>query len=128
MKTRTLVLTIGAIVLTACAAPPQFSVRDPGVRGGPAGAGNSFTTLTTAQKTFFAAGRDAFVEVEGIGDGLGPRFNLDSCVGCHAQPAIGGSSPAVNPQVGMATARGARNVVPAFRQEKGAVRQARDAR
>src|SRR5437773_2495582 len=58
MKTRTLVLTIGIIVvLTACAAPPQFSARDPGVRGGPAGAGNSFTALTTAQKAFFAAGR-----------------------------------------------------------------------
>src|SRR5437879_10255870 len=99
MKTRTLVLTIGIIVvLTACAAPPQFSVRDPGVRGGPGGAGNSFTTLTTAQKAFFAAGRDAFVEVEGIGDGLGPRFNLDSCVGCHAQPAGGGASPARDPQ------------------------------
>src|SRR5437867_10461341 len=51
MKTRTLVLTIGIlVVLTACAAPPQFSARDPGVRGGPAGAGNSFTTLTAAQK------------------------------------------------------------------------------
>jgi hypothetical protein len=30
--------------------------------------------------------------------GLGPRFNLDSCAGCHSQPDIGGSSPAVNPQ------------------------------
>src|SRR5438128_796956 len=126
MKTRTLVLTIGIIVvLTACAAPPQFSARDPGVRGGPAGAGNSLTTLTTAQKAFFAAGQDAFVEVEGIGDGLGPRFNLDSCVGCHAQPAIGGSSPAVNPQVGMATAMGARNVVPSFIKKDGPVREAR---
>src|SRR5438046_10569322 len=125
MKTRTLVLTIGAIVLTACAAPPQFSARDPGVRGGPAGAGNSFTALTTAQKALFAAGRDAFVEVEGIGDGLGPRFNLDSCVGCHAQPDVGGSSPAVNPQVGMATAMGARNVVPSFIKKDGPVREAR---
>src|SRR2546427_10528112 len=101
MKTRTLVLTIGIIVvLTACAAPPQFSVRDPGVRGGPAGAGNNFTTLTTAQKAFFAAGRDAFVEVEGIGDGLGPRFNLDSCVGCHAQPPSVGQVPRSIPRSG----------------------------
>ena len=23
-------------------------------------------------------------------DGLGARFNLNSCAGCHAQPAIGG--------------------------------------
>src|SRR2546426_432817 len=107
MKTRTLVLTIGIIVvLTACAAPPQFSARDPGVRGGPAGAGNSFTALTTAQKAFFAAGRDAFVEVEGIGDGLGPRFNLDSCVGCHAQPDVGGLKPPGHPPGGRAGAEG----------------------
>src|SRR3989454_4929543 len=100
MKTRTLVPTIGfVVVLAACAAPPQFSARDPGVRGGPAGAGNSLTTLTTAQKAFFAAGQDAFVEVEGIGDGLGPRFNLDSCVGCHTQPSLGGPRPARNPPV-----------------------------
>ena len=126
MKTRTLVPTIGfVVVLAACAAPPQFSARDPGVRGGPAGAGNSLTTLTTAQKAFFAAGQDAFVEVEGIGDGLGPRFNLDSCVGCHTQPALGGSSPAVNPQVGVATAMGARNVVPSFIKKDGPVREAR---
>ena len=35
-------------------------------------------------------------------EGLGPRFNLDSCGGCHAAPAIGGTSPAVNPQVAKA--------------------------
>ena len=27
------------------------------------------------------------------GSGLGPRFNLDSCAGCHAYPAPGGSQP-----------------------------------
>ena len=31
-------------------------------------------------------------------EGLGPRFNLNSCAGCHAHPAVGGSSPATNPQ------------------------------
>ena len=36
-------------------------------------------------------------------DGLGPTMNLDSCGGCHAQPAAGGTSPAVNPQVALAT-------------------------
>jgi hypothetical protein len=29
-------------------------------------------------------------------NGLGPRFNLDSCAGSHAHPAAGGSSPAIN--------------------------------
>src|SRR5262249_41165629 len=58
-------------------------------------------------------------------DGLGPRFNLDSCVGCHLQPAPGGSSPAVNPQVTIATAFGANNVVPSFVRPRGPVREAR---
>src|SRR5262249_55818802 len=42
--------------------------------------------------------------VPGTEEGLGPRFNLNSCVGCHAQPAAGGSSPSVNPQVSVAPA------------------------
>ena len=29
--------------------------------------------------------------------GMGPVFNADQCFICHSQPAIGGSSPAVNP-------------------------------
>ena len=32
-------------------------------------------------------------------EGLGPRFNLNSCAGCHKFPAVGGSSPVHNPQV-----------------------------
>ncbi len=55
-----------------------------------------------------------FAEAEIVADGLGPRFNLDSCAGCHAQPAIGGSSPKVNPQVALAKAFGANNTVPSF--------------
>ena len=49
------------------------------------------------------------MEAEGVSDGLGPRFNLDGCAGCHMQPTVGGTSPAVNPQVAVATAFGARN-------------------
>jgi CxxC motif-containing protein (DUF1111 family) len=56
---------------------------------------------------------------------LGPRFNLDGCAGCHSQPAIGGSSPAVNPQVAVATAFGARNIVPFFVTANGPVSEAR---
>src|SRR5262249_23685326 len=77
------------------------------------------------EKAFFQAGLEDFVEVEGVGDGLGPRFNLDSCVGCHSQPAPGGSSPAVNPQVAVATAFGARNTLPSFITSNGPVREAR---
>jgi CxxC motif-containing protein (DUF1111 family) len=118
-------LIAALLVLAAGPAPAQFVARDPGPRGGPAGAGGAFATLTAAQRAFFEAGQAAFVETDGIGDGLGPRFNLDSCAGCHAQPAVGGSSPAANPQVAIATARGARNAVPSFIRSDGPVREAR---
>jgi CxxC motif-containing protein (DUF1111 family) len=99
--------------------------RDPGVRGGAAGAGGALPDLTAAQAAFFEVGKDDFAEAEGVGDGLGPRFNLDGCGGCHAQPATGGTSPAVNPQVAVATAFGAKNVVPSFIRPNGPVREAR---
>src|SRR5262249_11864795 len=57
--------------------------------------------------------------------GLGPRFNLDSCGGCHAQPAIGGTSPPINPQIAAATANGALNTIPSFLSVNGPVREAR---
>ena len=60
-----------------------------------------------------------------MGDGLGPRFNLNSCGGCHIQGGVGGSSPAVNPQFAMATAMGARNTVPFFIKPDGPAREAR---
>ena len=56
---------------------------------------------------------------------MGPRFNLDGCAGCHLQPAVGGTSPAVNPQVAVATAFGAQNTVPSFITLNGPVREAR---
>jgi CxxC motif-containing protein (DUF1111 family) len=103
----------------------QFRARDPGVRGGSAGAGGAIAGLGAEEQGLFAAGLEDFEEVEGVADGLGPRFNLDSCVGCHAQPATGGTSPAMNPQVAVATAFGARNVVPRFITPDGPVREAR---
>lgn len=116
------VLTWGAGVAAASAA-----AKDPGVR--PASAtdttGNPVPGLTTDQNTLFLEGQEAFKEIENVGDGLGPRFNLDSCVGCHAFPTHGGSSPAVNPQVALATAMGAKNVVPSFLSTTGPIREVR---
>ncbi|MET1082384.1 MAG: di-heme oxidoredictase family protein, partial [Burkholderiales bacterium] len=45
------------------------------------------------------------------------------CGGCHSQPAIGGSSPAVNPQVKFAKDTG--NSVPSFLSANGPIREAR---
>jgi CxxC motif-containing protein (DUF1111 family) len=117
-------LALGQTVDTTTAAA-VFNAQDPGVRGGAANAGGPLPGLTAGEFAFFDVGKDDFAEAEGVGDGLGPRFNLDSCGGCHAQPATGGSSPAVNPQVAVATAFGAKNVVPSFIRANGPVREAR---
>src|SRR5213594_4594280 len=112
-------------VIMVGAAGAQFLARDPGVRGGGPGAGAHLAGLTASQRVFFDAGSDEFQEADGLGEGLGPRFNLDSCVGCHSQPAVGGTSPATNPQVAVATAFGARNTVPSFITINGPIREAR---
>ena len=111
----------------------QPGATDPGVRGGPAGAGGPISGLSAGETTFFNEGLDRFVEIDSVlgkitgeaGVGLGPRFNLNSCVGCHAQPAIGGTSPLTNPQVGVANLDGATNTVPFFITTNGPVREAR---
>lgn len=79
--------------------------------------------LTGVEREMFRQGRDAFIRKTSVqGDaylpnteiGLGPRYNGDSCVMCHAYPAVGGSSPKYNPQIASASAEGAVNVVPSF--------------
>ena len=70
---------------------------DPGVRGGPAGAGGPLSGLTADETTFFQDGQSRFAEIEvvanGSNNGLGPRFNSNQCLSCHSQPSGGGSSP-----------------------------------
>lgn len=80
----------------------------------------------------FLAGSAKFQQVDsvkggfgGTDVGLGPGFNLDSCGGCHAFPAIGGSSPKLNPQIAMASKNGARNSIPSFITANGPVREVR---
>jgi len=89
-------LTFSSLVVAVITASAQ---TDPGPRSGAAGAGAPIAGLTVKEGKFFADGQSRFQEVDGIANGLGPRFNLNSCAGCHAQPAVGGSSPASNPQV-----------------------------
>jgi len=86
----------------------------------------------------FSAARRRFQEIDSVsgnlndappgilsGSGLGPRFNMNSCSGCHAQPAVGGTNPRTDPQVAMATLDRAKNGVPSFITTTGAVREAR---
>jgi hypothetical protein len=81
--------------------------------------------LSASQIEFFNTSRGEFEGAEDPDEGLGPRLNLDSCVGCHSQPVSGGSAPRINPQVEFATRGGARNVVPSFIRLNGPVREAR---
>jgi CxxC motif-containing protein (DUF1111 family) len=112
--------------------------RDPGPRGGAAGAGGALPGLAAAEQGLFAAALARFRAVDSVsgtiadapagiinGTGLGPRFNANSCAACHSQPAVGGTSPAVNPEVAVATLDGARNAIPPFITADGPVREAR---
>jgi CxxC motif-containing protein (DUF1111 family) len=105
---------------------PGGAPSDPGVRTGTPGAGQPLPDLTAGQLEYFNQGLEAFEEAIFVqnpppgGDaGLGPRFNSDSCVSCHAAPAVGGSSPAVNLQIAAATAMGASNHIPSFIRPNG---------
>jgi CxxC motif-containing protein (DUF1111 family) len=103
----------------------QATVVDPGVRGGAPGAGGSVGGLTAAQQAFFTAAQARFSVVETVPAGLGPGFNELGCANCHISPAIGGSSPATNPQVTDANTLGATNVIPSFITANGPIREAR---
>jgi len=113
--------------------------HDPGPRAGAAGAGGYYPTLNTNEKNLYNQAFFRFLEVDSVsgtiepGSGLGPAFNGNSCAMCHAQPAVGGSSPGLaspqksiaNPQMTLATLDGAGNTVPSFITENGPVREAR---
>ena len=134
-------LLICAIAAGAGLLQAQSAAKDPGPRGGPAGAGNYYSTLDANEQGFFAQAFARFQEVDSVsgalpnetGSGLGPTFNGNSCAMCHAQPAIGGSSPGLtspqkpvpNPQVALAILDGALNAVPSFITASGPVREAR---
>jgi len=125
----------------ALAVGAGIAQTDPGPRKGPAGAGGSYATLNSTEQAIFTQALTRFKEIDSVsgsisgeaGTGLGPTFNGNSCAMCHAQPAVGGSSPGLkspqnsvaNPQVALATLDGAKNSVPAFITLDGPVREAR---
>ncbi len=121
-----------ALVAAACSVnPPQPEpmpapeARDPGPRAGGGTVGGPIEGLKPEERVLFDVGLEDFSEAEDVKDGLGPTMNLDGCAGCHLAPAVGGSSPAVNPQVAFATKEGARNRVPSFLRSDGPVREVR---
>src|SRR5215470_6219698 len=107
------------------AALAQESPHDPGLRGGPPGAGQALPGLTPIELQIFNEGVQRAIQLEAVCDecadtvigsfvdplkanlvtltnssGLGTRFNADQCTVCHNQPALGGSGGLVvpNPQ------------------------------
>jgi CxxC motif-containing protein (DUF1111 family) len=106
---------------------------DPGPRSGSSTAAQPLPGLTSDEVSYFNEGLDRFGEIDSVsgtepgadGSGLGPRFNLNSCGGCHTHPSVGGTSPKVNPQIAMANEFGANNSVPAFITQNGPIRVVR---
>jgi hypothetical protein len=108
-------LTRSAAIVTLSFAGLCFAQKDPGVRGGPPGAGGPVPGLTVNELALFIEGKLRTVQLESVCDtcsdvtlgsntgqdpnlvtltnssGLGARFNADQCSVCHQQPAIGGS-------------------------------------
>ena len=123
---------IAAVALATCGlnlAQTKKGPVDPGVRGGPAGAGAPLSGLTADETAFFQDGQNRFADIEvvtnGTNNGLGARFNSNQCLSCHSQPSGGGTSPSHNPLPAVATLNGAKNTVPWFIAPNGPVREAR---
>ena len=119
-----------------------FAQTDPGVRSTTGvNAGQPFASVSANANdlAFFQTGLAQFNEhqtVTGDNNGLGPRFNLDSCGACHSQPAPGGTGPAANvfPNIGAnpqsqvianGLVSGSTNIIPYFVLANGPVREAR---
>ncbi|HXY23301.1 MAG TPA: di-heme oxidoredictase family protein [Candidatus Acidoferrum sp.] len=119
-----------------------FGQTDPGVRPGAINGQAGATPMnplplqsvnsTDGSMQFFQNGLTRFQEVEvvkgGANNGLGPRFNFNQCSGCHAQPAIGGTGPANNPQsqvIANGIVNGSTNTIPSFITANGPTREAR---
>lgn len=67
--------------------PPGQPLPAVGAYGGPA------TALSETQAATFLAGREVFDRDFGHHQGMGPKFNGDSCRACHFDPVIGGAGP-----------------------------------
>jgi CxxC motif-containing protein (DUF1111 family) len=111
-----------------------FAQKDPGVRTGDINGRTGGTIMNPlplssvnpgdGSMQFFQNGLTRFQDAEAISNpptnnnvGLGPRFNFNSCSGCHIQPAVGGTGPAANPQFDLFTkniASGSTNSIPTF--------------
>jgi CxxC motif-containing protein (DUF1111 family) len=116
----------------------QNPAKDPGVRAGSVDSGTELASVVgSPADEYFLDGKSRFQEVESVQggnhNGLGPRFNSNSCSSCHAQPSIGGSSPSTtafpfigpNPETQVTTENSLQNPFPSFITIDGPAREAR---
>ncbi|MBV8514046.1 MAG: thiol oxidoreductase [Acidobacteria bacterium] len=116
----------------------QNPAKDPGVRAVTVDSGTELSSVAgSSADEYFLNGKSRFQEVEvvqgGQNNGLGPRFNSNSCSSCHAQPTIGGSSPSTtvfpfigpNPETLVTSQNSLQNPFPSFITIDGPAREAR---
>jgi CxxC motif-containing protein (DUF1111 family) len=142
VKLASILAILGALLLPGLA----NAQSDPGVRPGAIN-GQSGATATSplplasvaannpaGSLQFFQNGLARFQDVESVSNsptgnnGLGPRFNLNQCSGCHSQPTIGGTSPANNLEfqvIANGVVNGSTNSIPSFITANGPTREAR---
>lgn len=109
---------------------------DPGAQAGNRNTGAPLASVSTTDGTqqFFNNGLSRFQALDSVSNsatgnnGLGPRFNSNSCVSCHSQPAPGGSGAAMNPQATFTSGSqpvAPNNTTPSFITANGPTREAR---
>ena len=124
------VLTMAVLFFAGTA----LAQTDPGVQSGNRGTGAALSSVLSNSPSgtlsFFTDGQARFQAVETVSNsanvGLGPRFNSNSCSSCHAQPTIGGTGAATNPQFQF-TSNGVApgNTMPSFITATGPTLEAR---
>jgi CxxC motif-containing protein (DUF1111 family) len=116
-----------------------FAQTDPGVQSGNRGTGAALQAVQNDDNgknpglnAFFQDGFKRFQDIESVSgsptnnNGLGPRFNSNQCSSCHAQPAVGGTGLANNPQFAFAGSPVApKDTTPSFITANGPTREAR---
>ena len=129
-----IIFTFTFAALFFCAT--ALAQTDPGVQSASRGTGAALSSVQANSPSgilsFFTDGQARFQTVESVSgspagnNGLGPRFNSNSCSSCHAQPAVGGTGAASNPEAtftGNGVAPG--NTTPSFVTPTGPTLEAR---
>ena len=80
--------------------------------------GDNLPGLKSAEASCWRA-REAFLAAEGIGDGVGPIFNLNACGGCHTNGAMGGAGEQIERRFG----RFVNGIFDALENRGGSLRQ-----